>query len=152
MSPGGAWRWFRHHHQDAAAIFSGKTQEASLAGNHAFEHDHQFSPAANFLSFQDQGYSKMWISSKLSLKRECFSTKHERRLLKHKERQCQAKASLGSQDKVPGLVPPAPPRHAAGSACVPQGQAEATCAGWMRPGLGTGDASLGSSQSSVSLL
>lgn len=64
QSPRGAWLLFKHHH-DAVTIFGSKTPEAALAGNHAFEHDHPFSPAASRLSFQDQGYSKIWISSKL---------------------------------------------------------------------------------------
>lgn len=51
---------------EAPRLFLAAASRGCLAGNHVFEHDHQFSPAANFLSFQDEGYSKIWISSKLN--------------------------------------------------------------------------------------
>lgn len=49
-------------------LFLAATLRRLPGGIHIFQRDHQFSPAANFpfLSFQDEGYSKIWVSSKLS--------------------------------------------------------------------------------------
>lgn len=55
---------------EAPRLFLAAASRGCLAGNHVFEHDHQFSPAANFLSFQNEGYSKDLDFFEIELKGE----------------------------------------------------------------------------------